>query len=92
MISTTMQLSIKKSFQKMYNKLPTRDQKRVDEALHTFFADPFDPCLRNHTVGHAYSFCRSIDVGFDLRIIFQQNSNYQEVILLKVGSHSELYG
>ncbi len=86
-----MQLFRHKNFTKQYRKLNTKQQALIDEAILLFYKNPHDAKLRNHALKGRYQGCNSIDVAFDLRIIFKQESNYAVVILLETGSHSQLY-
>ena len=86
-----MQLFRHKNFTKQYLKLNPKQQALVDEVIFLFYKDPFDVKLRNHSLKGKYKGCNSIDAAFDLRIIFRQEKNYLVVILLKVGSHNQLY-
>ena len=86
-----MQLFRHKNFTKQYFKLSIKQQASIDQAITLFYKNPFDAKLRNHPLKGKYSNCNSIDAAFDLRIIFIQKGNYAVVILLKVGSHNQLY-
>lgn len=86
-----MQLFRHKNFKKQYRKLNSEQQALVDEAILLFYNNPFDPKLRNHPLKGKYKDCNSINAAFDLRIIFKQEKDYIMVILLKVGSHNQLY-
>ncbi len=86
-----MQVFRHKNFAKQYLKLNSKQQILVDKAILLFYKNPLDPKLRNHSLKGRYKYCNSIDAGFDLRIIFKQEKNYVVVILLRVGSHSQLY-
>lgn len=86
-----MQLFRHKNFTKQYQKLNSKQQTLIDEAISLFYKNPFDTKLRNHALKGNYRGCNSIDAAFDLRIIFRQEKNYVIVILLKVGSHNQLY-
>ena len=87
-----MQLNTKKSFDKMYNKLQDRDKIKVRKAVNLFIENPINKKLRNHSVSPRFPWCRSIDAGFDLRIILKEEEGwYQIVTLIKVWTHSELY-
>ncbi len=86
-----MQLYRHRNFTKQYQKLSLKQQNMVNEAVVLFCKDPFDVKLRNHPLKGKYKGCNSIDVAFDLRIIFKQEKNYAVAILLKVGSHGQLY-
>ena len=86
-----MQLFRHKNFSKQYQKLNSKQQSFVDQAIILFYKNPFDSSLRNHALKGKYWGCYSIDAGNDLRIIFKREKNYVVVVLLKVGSHSQLY-
>lgn len=86
-----MQLFRHKNFTKQYKKLSSTQQTRVDETVLLFTQNPLHPKLRNHSLKGKYHGCNSIDAAPDLRIIFKQEQDYVIVILLKVGSHSQLY-
>ena len=86
-----MQLFRHKNFTKQYHKLNAKKQALVDAAVFLFYKNQLDPKLRNHPLKGKYQGCNSIDAAFDLRIIFKQEKNYVVVVLLKVGSHSQLY-
>lgn len=86
-----MQLFRHKNFTKQYKKLGSTQQTRVNEAISLFTQNPFHLKLRNHSLKGKYQGYNSIDAAPDLRIIFKQEQNYVIIILLKVGSHSQLY-
>ena len=86
-----MQLFRHKNFTKQYLKLNPKQQALVDDTIFLFYKNPFDAKLRNHSLKGKYKGCNSIDVAFDLRIIFKQEKNYFVVVFLRVGSHNQLY-
>ncbi|MFA5829364.1 MAG: type II toxin-antitoxin system mRNA interferase toxin, RelE/StbE family [Candidatus Gracilibacteria bacterium] len=86
-----MQLFRHKNFTKQYRKLSPQQQALIDEAIVLFYKNPLDAKLRNHALKGKYKGCNSIDAAFDLRIIYKQEKNHIVVVLLKVGSHSQLY-
>ena len=86
-----MEIFRHKNFIKQYKKLGLKQQNQVDKAVQIFFNDPFDLQLRNHELKGRFKECRSIDAGFDLRIIFEEQNDYVVVIMLMVGTHSQLY-
>lgn len=88
-----MQLNTKKSFLKLYNKLQNKDKDKIDESLRLFIKNPNNKKLRNHSVDPKFPNCRSINAGFDLRIILrEEKETYQIVSLIRLWTHSELYG
>lgn len=86
-----MQLRYHKRFLKQYQKLLPQLQKKVRKAVELFKRDPFDPRLHNHAIGGTFQGERSISVTGDMRIIFQEENDYQWVTLLRVGTHSQVY-
>lgn len=80
-----------KRFHKQYAKLPKRHQNAVDKGLKIFRSNPHDPSLSNHPLRGNLKGHRAIDVGFDLRIVFEEYDKYTIVIMLKVGPHREVY-
>jgi mRNA-degrading endonuclease YafQ of YafQ-DinJ toxin-antitoxin module len=90
-----MKIVVQKTFLKAFVRLDKRSQLAVEAALAVFVQTPFAKELRNHELkGRKYAGARSIDAGFDLRIIFRELSNgkYEVVSLATMGTHSKLYG
>jgi len=81
-----------KQYIKSYKKLSKKSREAVDKALRVFIADPFSPSLRNHSLKGEWAGVRSIDAGFDMRILFTEQDDYTLVLLVDVGTHSQLYG
>lgn len=81
----------KKSFDKQYIKLSSENRKKVDNAILILQKNPFDEQLKNHALAGKAKGKRSMFAGFDLRIIFEVEGNYVVVIMLNVGTHSQLY-
>jgi mRNA interferase YafQ len=86
-----MQIFRHKNFIKHYKKLNLKNQFLVDQALDILYENPFDPKLRNHQLKGEFKGLSSIYVGSDLRIIFKQEKDYAVIMLLKVGSHNQVY-
>lgn len=79
------------NFRKSLRKL-TKDQKlSVAKALRTFEVNPFDPSLLNHKLKGRQNGLRSFSSGHDLRIIFKEEKNYTIVLLIKIGTHDQVY-
>ena len=90
-----MQVRAEKEFIKAFEKLSKTSRTAVELALEIFLEHPFHPKLRNHALkGKKYAGFRSLDAGFDLRIIFRELSDgrYEFVSLVTIGTHSKLYG
>lgn len=86
-----MRILFKKRFVKQYQKLKKSDQGRVDNALRIFEKNPFDSQLKNHALVGKLIGKRSIAAGFDLRMIFELEGDYIIVIMIGVGTHSQIY-
>lgn len=86
-----MKIERHKNFKKQYQKLPIKHRMRVDSALVMFMENPMHPLLRNHLLTGKLKGLRSISVGFDLRIVFQERDNFVYVLLIAVGSHAQVY-
>ena len=86
-----MQLYYHKRFKKQYQKLTPQLQQKVEKAIQHFKSNPFDPRFRNHALMGDSRGLRAISVTGDIRIVFEEFNNYQEVKLLRVGTHSQVY-
>lgn len=75
----------------MYQKLPKLLQKKVETRVRLFVQEPFAPSLKNHALKGKYKDQRSISVTEDLRIVFAEKEDYVVVILILIGTHSQLY-
>jgi addiction module RelE/StbE family toxin len=86
-----MQIIRHKSFKKKYSKLDEFLKAKVNLAIETFFKDPFNLSLKNHALKGSLYGKRAISVTGDIRIIFEEYNNYVLVIMLDVGTHSQVY-
>lgn len=86
-----MRLRRKKTFVKSFKKLSVKMKDKVLRILEIFEENPLHPTLRNHALKGEYFGMRSVDVTGDVRIIFKEHDGYIEVILVDVGTHSQLY-
>lgn len=79
------------SFKKQYKKLRTGEKRRADERLLLFQMNRLNPLLGLHPlVGHYAGFW-SINVGGDLRAVFEY-VNESTVRFVDIDTHSHLYG
>ena len=78
-------------FKKSYLKLSKKLQKAVDNRLLLFSKEPFTISLNNHPLTGKFKGYRSINITGDYRAFYKEISK-NEVIFVKVGTHSELYG
>jgi addiction module RelE/StbE family toxin len=86
-----MDIIFHKKFVKAFEKLTLKQQQKVDEIITIFRLNPQDDRLDNHALHGQEKGNRSISAGGDLRLIFEEVSNYETVIFYRVGSHSQLY-
>lgn len=86
-----MRIKEHKQFLKSFKKLTRKQQLRVIEVFNCFKDNPFDKALYNHALHGKWAGYRSLSAGGDLRIIFKEKDNYIEVLVIDVGSHSQLY-
>lgn len=67
----------------------------MEQALRQLAEDPFHPSLHSHKLKGQLSGVWACSVGYDVRILFEfvQNpeSGEEEILLLTVGSHDEVY-
>ena len=70
-------------------------RNRVEQTLRQLAEDPFHPSLHSHKLKGQISRAWACSVGYDVRILFEfvQNpeSGEEEILLLTVGSHDEVY-
>ncbi len=88
-----MQVITTKRFAKSYSNLNFGVQQKVDRTLQIFIEDPENPILKNHKLHGGYTWYKSINVTWDVRIIFHELSTwyYELVELVDVGTHNQLY-
>lgn len=80
-----------KKFTKQFSKLSERQKDSVRKTIIKFAGNPFDKSLYNHPLQGQRLGQRSISVEHDLRILFRETGHYIEVLLMEIGSHSQLY-
>jgi len=86
-----MKVITHKSFVKKIKKVPNPIKKRYLECSALFEKNPTDERLHNHALAGRYLGYRSISISSDWRIIFKE-SDFQTVIFVDIGTHSQLYG
>lgn len=57
-----MKISYKKSYEKMYRKLPLIVKQKANERILCFSIDPFETTLHNHALVGEYDGYRSINI------------------------------
>ncbi len=86
-----MQLETTKKFDKQFKKLPTKIQEEFAKRIGLFIAERNSSLLHIHKLSGNLKGLWSFNVTADIRVIF--DSSIDDVMLLiAIGSHSELYG
>jgi addiction module RelE/StbE family toxin len=86
-----MQVETVKKFDKQYKKLPAKIQKEFAKRIELFLTDRNHKLLNTHKLSGSLKGLWSFNVTTDIRVIFD-DSYYDVLILVAIGSHSELYG
>lgn len=86
-----MILKFHQDFKKSYEKLTPKHQEKVNKTLDIFTQNPWDRTLRNHALKGWARGQRAISVTGDMRIIFEEFEEYKMVLMLKVGTHAQVY-
>lgn len=86
-----MKVRTHKQYDKAWAKLNSGQQKRALAAIRQFLSQPDSPRLRVHQLKGAYYPQYSISAGGDLRIHYLQLDD-ETIVLMLVGTHSQLYG
>jgi mRNA-degrading endonuclease YafQ of YafQ-DinJ toxin-antitoxin module len=68
---------------------------RIEQTLRQLAEDPFQPSLRSHKLKGALADTWACSAAYDLRILFEFVQNPQsaeeEILLLAIGTHDEVY-
>ena len=86
-----MRIAKAKQFERQYKKLPQKVQQQFAQRLLLFLSDKNHTLLHVHSLKGSYAGLWSFNVTADIRVIY--DDSYEDVLLLvAIGSHSELYG
>ena len=85
-----MKVKFHRNFEKLYDKLPDKIQRRFEERLLIFVGNASDPTLRDHSLTGEWQGCRSINVTGDYRALYE-TLDEETVIFVAIGTHSQLY-
>lgn len=85
-----MKIILHKNFEKKYCKLTNSEKIKFKEKRDLFLLDQFYPSLNNHSLKGKYLGYRSININFDLRVIYKQISD-DTFIFITMDNHSNLY-
>jgi len=86
-----MKIEYHRQFLKSFKRLDKKMQVKVIDVVEVFKNDPYSPRLKNHALKGAMKGQRAFSVSGDCRVIFEEFEDYFLVILLDVGSHSQVY-
>ena len=85
-----MKIVTSNRFDKRVQKQPTRVQKELKKRLYIFIEDINNPILKVHKLSGKLKDMWSFNISGDIRVIFDK-SQKDLIILVDIGSHSELY-
>jgi addiction module RelE/StbE family toxin len=86
-----MNVETTRKFDKQFKKLPTKIQREFAKRISLFLIDCSHTLLHTHKLSGNLKGLWSFNVTGDIRVIFD-DSYEGVVILVAIGSHSELYG
>lgn len=86
-----MRIKYHKNFEKRFKKLPQKLKEKIIQSIKNFAKNPFYKGLKNHPLSGNLIGKRAFSVTGDVRIIFEEYENYVLVIMLDIGTHSQVY-
>ncbi len=84
-----MRVLLSKQFEKMFRKCPQEIKHKFAEKLQMFKKNKHSPTINNHALSGKLKGLKSINISGDWRLIFEEKS--EEMILVAIGTHSQLY-
>jgi len=88
----TRRLVFHKRFEKQFSALRQAQKERVKEALTDYANGEKSASLRIHSLSGDYKRQVSISAGGDLRLHLIDEKTSNDIVVLQVGTHSQLYG
>lgn len=85
-----MRIVIHRNFKAQYQKLRSGERRKFKERRDLFIKNPFHPLLNNHALHGEYRRYRSINIGGDLRVIYEEIDS-RTVQFVIIDTHSNLY-
>ena len=86
--------SFKRAFKTSIKRRPDLKPK-IESKLRLLANDPYDPILRTHKLKGKLSGAWACSVEYDCRIVFSlrenQETKVEEIILIDIGTHDEVY-
>ena len=86
-----MEITYHKQFIKAFEKLTRKQQMKINETITSFQQNPYYENLNNHALHGKDAGKRAISAGGDLRLIFEEENQYQNVVFYRVGTHNQVY-
>jgi addiction module RelE/StbE family toxin len=92
--SITFSSSFRRAYKSVTRKRPDLKPK-IEAVLRALAVDPFEPALQTHKLKGKLAGSWACSVEYDCRIVFDfvknQKSEEEEILLIDVGSHDEVY-
>jgi addiction module RelE/StbE family toxin len=85
-----MKIETTKKFDKQYKKMPAKIKKEFSKRIRLFIDEKNTPLLNTHKLSGNLKGLWSFNVTADVRVIFDSSID-DLVILVAIGSHSEMY-
>lgn len=85
-----MKIIVHRDFKMQYQKLRSGERRKFKERRDLFIKNPFHPLLNNHALHGEYRGYRSINVGGNLRVIYEEIGSHI-VLFILIDTHSNLY-
>lgn len=90
----TFAASFKRAYKTLIRKYPEL-QPKVETVLKFLAENPFEPSLQTHKLKGQLFGAWACSVGYDCRIVFDfvenPESGEEEIFLIDIGSHDEVY-
>lgn len=85
-----MKIVIHRNFKTQYKKLRAGERRKFKERIDLFLKNSFHSLLNNHALHGEYRGYRSINVGGDLRVIYEE-IDADTIQFIFIDTHSNLY-
>jgi addiction module RelE/StbE family toxin len=85
-----MRINTTKKFDKQFRKQPQKIQQEFAKRIALFLVDTHSPTLNIHKLSGTLKDYWSFNVSGDIRVVFDKQLD-DLVVLVAIGSHSELY-
>jgi len=86
-----MTITTHRKFDKAFVKLSVDQRTAVKQAIAAFETNRLDPKLRDHALKGKLKPLRAFSAGWDLRVIYREEGGFITIILVDVGTHSQVY-